>query len=526
MSNYRRFYRSVPAFVAVFTVAACTPTFETPKTTEASVQVAAFEAISTPFEHIWTEPRHPFTGAAVIDVDGDGQSEVFVGGGQGQDDMLLAFRDGALVDTIRGTGLSSQKATYGAASSDMDGDGDVDLVVTRDREVTLYINEDGTFLARPIPIALAEDATPVSVAIADIDNDGAPDLYISAFVTFAAFKSATFNDPTHAKPNIMLRNNGDLTFTDVTAESGTAGLQNTFHTTFADLNNDGLLDMILSQNTGEVEILQNNGDGTFTDRPTATGYGFWMGLAVADIDTDGDLDIFVSNIGTSIPDFLTDGDIRDDQRHNTEWALLRNDGDFVFTDIAADLGLGQYGFAWGAQFEDLNLDGEIDLLVAQNYIKWPVHRFWPLDGKALLMLPDAPEGKAYYQVDGLGLENPYFGQSPIVADLDADGRADVLWLNMDGPLTAFLNRSTGNFLTLAMPDTVRAMGATVTLRFADGNKMTRHVVASTGLMTDPTPHVHFGLGQQDSVAHVDVMYADGSQVTIDNPGINRAISLP
>ncbi len=515
------------AVASLLTVAACIPTFETPKTTQQSISVQAFEEIATPFIHVWREPSHPFTGAAVIDVDGDGRMEVFVGGGRGQDDMLLAYRDGALVDTIKGRGLSSPTpATYGAASSDLDGDGDVDLAVVRDDGLTLYLNDGGSFLSRPVPITLAADAVPVSVAVADVDENGTPDLYLSVFVKFSAFRSATFNDPMHAKPNILLSNDGNLNFSDVTAASGTAGKQNTFHTTLADLDGDADLDMILSQNTGEVEILESNGDGTFTDRPTGTGFGFWMGLGVDDIDADGDLDIFVSNVGTSIPDFLTDGDLRDEQRHNTAWALLRNDGDFVFSDIAAEQGIDGYGFAWGAQFEDLNLDGQRDLLVAQNYIKWPLHKLRPLDGKAVLRLADVPEGVAYYQVDGLGLENPYFGQSPIIADLDADGRADVLWLNMDGPLTAFLNRSSGNFLSVEVPDTASAMGAAVTLLFADGTADRRYVVASTGLMTDPTPNVHFGFGDRRDVTAVEVRYRNGARHRMALDGINRTIPAP
>ncbi len=103
----------------------------------------------------------------------------------------------------------------------------------------------------------------LSVSISDIDSDGHPDLYVSAFISFPAFRSATFNDPTHAKLNVMLRNNGDLTFTDITAQSNTAGMNNTFHTVFADLDNDRDPDMILSQNTGEIEIFENDGKGCF-----------------------------------------------------------------------------------------------------------------------------------------------------------------------------------------------------------------------------------------------------------------------
>lgn len=511
--------------IALLAVGACVPRFEDTHTTSQPVTVAPFQEIATAFTHMWSEPSHPFTGAAVIDVDGDGAFEVFVGGGEGQADALLSYRDGQFVDIIKGTGLSNAaEATYGTASSDMDGDGDVDLVVARNNGVTMYLNTNGIFEGRNIPIALDADAVPLSIAVSDVDADGHPDLYVSAFVSFPAFRSATFNDPSHAKLNVMLRNNGDLTFTDITAKSNTAGLNNTFHTVFADLDNDRDPDMILAQNTGEIEIFENDGNGVFAPIATNSGYGFWMGLAVGDIDQDGDQDIFVSNIGTSIPDFLTDGDLTEDQRHYTKWILLRNDGGMTFTDITADMNLHGYGFAWGAQFEDLNLDGEVDILVAQNYVKWPLHKWGPLDNKALLQL-DAPEGRAFYQVPGLGLDNPYFGQSPIIVDIDGDGRADVIWLNMNGPLRAFLNTSNGNYLTVRIPDHPEMLGATVTLTLSDGKTVSRQVIASTGLLTDPTPDLHFGLGAASDVKNVELVMTNGQRRTLAAPAINSVVGF-
>jgi hypothetical protein len=244
-----------------------------------------------------------------------------------------------------------------------------------------------------------------------------------------------------------------------------------------------------------------------------------MGLAIGDPDNDGDQDILATNIGTSIPDFLTKGDLKDDQRQNTNWAYLRNDGGFIFEDATAEMKLDGYGFAWGAQFEDLNLDGDIDLLVAQNYIKWPVHRIAPLPGKALLQLKGG-QGPAFYQVAGLGLDNDLYAQSPVIVDLDGDSRADVLWLNMDGPLRAFLNRSQGNFITVRVPDSPRTLGAHVTVVTTDGHEMTRQVIASTGLMTDPTPHLHFGLGDDEQVESVTLYMPSGAGTTVQAPDIN------
>ena len=267
----------------------------------------AFREIEVSFDHRWDDDRsHPFTGAAVLDVEGDGRYEVFVGGGEGQDDALLGYRDGALVDRIQGTGLSSVEATHGATSVDLDQDGAVDLLVARPGGVTFYRNQGGRFEARSIPLELGPEATPFSVAAADYDRDGDVDLYVSVFVASGSFRSAVFNDPTHARANVLLRNEGEGRFLDVTTPVS-ASRQNTFASGFVDLDGDGWQDLVLSQNTGVVEILRNRGGrpehGGFEDVPVDSGYGFWMSLTIGDVDSDGDQDLFFSNVGSSIPRF-------------------------------------------------------------------------------------------------------------------------------------------------------------------------------------------------------------------------------
>ena len=476
--------------------------------------VTPFEPIPTDLEHKWDDTVHPFNGAAVIDIDGDGSYEIFVSGGHNQPDALLAYRDGRLENRIEGSGLSSQVAGYGPVSIDIDNDADVDLVVAREDGLYLYVNQAGKFSESKIPLTLAENAVPLSVAAGDIDHDGDADLYISVFVNFQSFRSATFNDPEHAKLNIMLLNNGDLSFTDITESSGTASLQNTFLSVFTDLDNDGWQDLVVAQNTGEVEIFRNNRDLTFDPIPTDSGYGFWMGLGVGDIDRDGDQDLFFSNVGDSIPAFLTTGDIRDDQRHDLDWLLLRNDGDFKFTDVTADYGITDEGFAWGGIFEDLNLDGQLDLVVAQNYIKWPIHSWFKLSGRTYLQ---SAEGGRFVHVEELGLENPYYGQSPLSVDLNNDGKPDLLWINMDGPVRAFLNRSPGNSFVVRVPENPALLGTRVRLETSLGNSYTREVVTSTGMLTDQSPDLVFGLGSNERVNRMVISHIDGSTETIESP---------
>jgi enediyne biosynthesis protein E4 len=481
---------------------------------------APFKPVPVEFAHVWNKATHPFTGAAVIDVDGDGKFEIFVGGGEGQRDALLSYRNGRLVDIEYGTGLSNNAATYGATAIDMNGDGKTDLIVARNDGVYLYLNDGGRFRESRIALDLPANAVPFSVAVSDIDHDGDGDLYISVFVEFPSFRSAVFNDPAHAKANRLLLNNGDLTFTDITASSGTAGKQNTFLSVFVDLDGDGWQDLVIAQNTGEVEIFRNMKDRTFQSVASNSGYGFWMGLAVGDIDNDGDQDLFFSNVGKSIPTFLTTGDIRDDQRHNLEWLLLRNDGDFRFADATETYRLTGEGFAWGAVFEDLNLDGRLDLFVAQNYIKWPIHRFFKLSGRTYLQRANNG-ARAFQHTPSLEMENKYYGQSPLIVDIDADGRQDLIWINMNGPVRAFLNTSSGNYITIVVPDTVAALGTRISIETDKGKSYTREVVASTGMLTDQTPELTFGLGDLERVQRVAIQRPDGRMEVIPAPVINE-----
>lgn len=478
-----------------------------------------FTQIPADFTHAWTKGTHPFTGAAVIDVDGDGRFEVFVGGGEGQRDALLRYRDGRLVNIEEGTGLSNKSATYGSTAIDMDADGDTDLLVAREDGVYLYLNDRGRFQERRIPVDLPVNSVPFSVAVADIDHDGDGDLYISVFVNAKTFRSATFNDPTHAKPNRMLLNNGDLTFTDITASSGTAGKQNTFLSLFVDLDSDGWQDLVVSHNTGAVEIFRNMKDRTFQPVATDSDFGFWMGVAIGDIDNDGDQDLLFTNVGRSIPLFLTSGDLRENQSHTHDWMLWRNDGDFRFTDVTDAYGLAGEGFAWGAVFEDLDLDGHLDLLVAQNYIKWPVHTWFKLSGRTYLQRMENGI-RQFHHTPSLGIENRYFGQAPVIVDLDGDGRQDVLWLNIDGPVRAFLNRATGNYITMVVPDTVANVGTRISIETEQGRSYTRAVVGSVGTMTDQTPDLSFGLGPHDRVLRAIIHRPDGQTDIIPSPPLN------
>jgi hypothetical protein len=487
------------------------------------VALPRYEEIPVDFAHRWNrETSHHLTGSAVLDLDGDGREEIFVGGGADQPDALFALRDGRLVDRIAGTGLSSpglKPATYGSCAIDLDGDGDVDLVVARDDGLTLYVNQGRVFQSRHLPVQLPPDSVPLAIAVSDIDHDGDGDLYVSDFVDRPHFIPATFNVPEHAKANRLLRNDGNLHFTDITTPV-TASKQNTFTSMFVDLDGDRYQDLVIAQNTGQVEILRNLRDGRFEAVPLASGYGFWMGVAAGDIDGDGDQDLVFSNVGDSFPGFAVHGDLHDNQPYAGGWLLLRNEGGFRFSDVTKEAGLGGLGFAWGPVFEDVNFDGRMDLLVSQNYVKWPVHRFFKFPGKALLGAGTAPD---FFPAPVA--ENRAFSNSPVTADFDGDGRPDLFWLNNDSPSRAYLNRSDGNRVTVVLPDAVPVLGARVWLEGSDAPRYVREVTSASGLGTDQTPNLVFGLGPATQAARLVISWVDGRQTVIDHPPMNQLLRI-
>lgn len=513
---------------------------ERPRFPAHAPHVAAFEEIEVPFVHRWAdEVSHGFLGAAAIDVEGDGRMEVFLGGGHDQEDALLTYRDGALVDRIAGTGLSSAAATYGATAIDMDDDGDTDLIVGRADGVTLYLNDGGVFEPQPIEAGLPADTDPFAVSVADYDGDSDGDLYVSGFVSSRAFVGLTFNDPGVVRPNRLLRNDGwdggTLRLTDVTEAAGVAGRYNTFQSAWLDLDLDGDPDLVTAPNAGRVEVFRNDGGGVFTELPSPSDFGFWMCAAAGDIDNDGDQDLLFTNAGRVVPRFMLTGDLRDDQSLSVEWLLLRNDGGMRFEDVTAAYGLTGWGFAWGAGFADLDADGFLDLVVSMNAEKIFTHAVtWLLpSSKAMLSLPDGRGGRAFYDTPALGIGHPDYGMSPLFVDLDGDGALDVVMPNQNQRARAHLARGGRHRLTVAVPDTVSALGARITL-YSDtggdtGRSTTQEIVASVGFMSDHSPDLAFGLGASERARRLHVEWAGGGTTDLVGEAISGgriAVSPP
>jgi enediyne biosynthesis protein E4 len=492
---------------------------------EGSNVVPTFTEVLADFVHVPADKSEAFTGSALIDIDGDGVEEVFVGGGEGQQDALLKFDGEGFVNLAinkgdDGLGFDNLERSLGALSVDSDNDGDTDLYIARPSGLYLMENSGDFFRESKLNVEFEARAMPFAIASTDLNGDGFVDLYISTFIRPEYFKAATFNDPSHVTANLLLLNDGDGEFTDVTEEYGIDFEQNTFLSAFVDLNNDGLSDFVAATNTDRVKIYENTGEG-FRDIGELGDYGFWMGLTVADFDNDGDSDLFFTNIGNTVPVSSARGDLRGDQILDPEWYLFRNDGDFNFVQANEEFALTGYEFAWGADAADFNLDGRQDLVVVENYIKWPAHKFNKLPGRFLLQGND---GKFLPVGNIAGLVNEHYGMTPLVSDFNADGYPDIVYVNYDGPVKAYLNDGGENhYLTVRMRDTAASLGAKVIV-WAGDREFVQDFVSGTGLISDQSSDLFFGLGAYDGVVTLKVIWANGEKEQFDDVEIDRVFT--
>ncbi|MBZ0112059.1 MAG: VCBS repeat-containing protein [Thermoanaerobaculia bacterium] len=304
-------------------------------------EIPKFDAVEIAFTHRFDEATElPLTAGATIDTDGDGVDELFFGGGTHQPDSLFRFAGGSFEDiSDRLTAEPNKLNTLGAVSFDLDEDGDSDLLVTRPNGVFLLRNTGSGFDSQRLDIEVSDKSTPATLTVGDFDRDGDADLFLSTYLKIELMEGQTiFNEKGYGSNSILLRNDGELRFTDVTESVGLTYTHNTFQAAFVDIDSDGWLDLVVAYDTGEARTYRNHGGETFSLAPNPmTGrFGYPMGLAVGDFNNDSRVDFFFSNTGSTVPKFLAKGDLDETQELVTDWILFRNDGNFEFSDVAQE----------------------------------------------------------------------------------------------------------------------------------------------------------------------------------------------
>jgi len=495
------------------------------------IQVPRFNEIDFPFSHEFDVNNSlPFLGSAIIDIDGNGVPEVVMGGGFNQVDAIFAFNGNTFVDATASLGKGLVKAhndtTYGMAVLDVDADGRSDIFIARDSGITLYLNKVSGFHGKKLDIPFNEKSVPLSIALADLNHDGYVDMFVSTYIKLALVEGQNiFNKAGYGSTSVLLLNNGDNTFSDITVKAGMDYVHNTFVAVFSDVDRDGDQDLVVAHDTGQVRTWRNEGDLKFESLPNPSSDRFSdpMGLGVGDYNNDTRIDFFFSNVSTTPPRFLAKGDLRDDQTFHTPLFLFKNDGDFKFTDVAAQTQTADYEFSWGVVLEDLNNDGREDILIAQNYVTLPLQKLFRLPGRVLLQLPDGSFGSVEEQA---GLVNRNYEITPLLADFNQDGYLDIVRVNIAGPSRAFLSGGgDNNYLKVRLADAPKSLGALVEVTLSGGTTLTKQFTSGEGMSSDQSHDLNFGIGKATQIENVKVFYANGTTHQVASPPVGKLLLI-
>lgn len=483
----------------------------------------AFEAVDLPFSHEADLVNSlPFLASAAFDINGDGRDELFLGGGDEQADAIFEFKNGQFEKLALTFSKDAVDATHGAASMDIDNDGDTDLFTARESGVWYHENRQGQFYSVKLPLDLADNTTPLSISFGDINKDGLADMYVAGYIKIALVEGETIFADNYGGFSYLFLNEGDGNWRDISKKAGVWRQHNTFLGVFADLDNDKDSDLIIAQDTGRVEMYSNNGDMTFSPIENPSVYSYPMGVAVGDYDNDGLVDLYFSNVGYTLPPAILRGDLKKEDPFNPSYMLFHNDGGLKFTDTSEKMNAAKYGFGWGTVMADMNLDGREDLLAAQNYARFPANdllQHYP--GKILQNY-----GDLFKPVEKVaGAENKLFGIAPVISDFNGDGWPDLVWANLDGESLAYMNEGAArNWIKVRLPNTARSLGARVTVVNSDGFTQTKQVLTSQGLGSDQGRDLIFGLGDADGVGSVTIEFQNGVTRKFDAPKVKTLIT--
>lgn len=472
-------------------------------------------------------------GLAWLDYDADGDLDMISTNGRGVSSGL--FRNdggGVFTDVTQSSGLVSLSGNSGVVAGDIDNDGYPDVFMSGEGNFVgpiqsttrlFHNNGDGTFTDITATANVPGGATALSAAMADINNDG----YLDLFVTAEGHLGLAV-PPARQDTDRLYLNNGDLTFSDISESAGISGLGSCANA-FSDYDNDGWMDLFVAACNDVTfaatpfHLFRNNHDNTFTDvaaEAGLTGGGYWMSVSLGDIDNDGDFDLFSTNFGPVDPRNLGFG-------LNNAHALYRNNGDGTYTDIADEtLGLNQ--FSWGSTFADFDNDGFVDLFFAGALPAFGLIGPGPLGNPGHLFMNDH-QGGFIEDETAIALDLSADYVSGIAqADFDGNGFADIAVSRSvyrlppdpvtgeraeagSGEIVLLSNNGNGNgWLTVRLEGTQSnrmGTGARVEVITRHAHQH-REIRAGSSFLSSESPWPVFGLGK-DHHALVNVSWPSG-----------------
>ena len=528
-------------------------------------------------------------GVSVGNVYGSGLDDVYVCQPAGLPNRLYRNRgDGTFEDVTDAAGVGVLENTACALFADLNNKGRQDLVVVRANGPLLFLNEGhGKFRlsAEAFPFASVPQGTFTGAALADYDRDGWLDIYFCLYVYYQGtdqYKYPTpYYDANNGPPNFLMRNNRDGTFRDVTAQSG-LNQNNTrysFCCGWTDSNQNGWPDLYVVNDFGRKNLYRNNGDGTFTDIAGQAGVedvGAGMSLCCFDYDNDGAEDLYVADMWTAAGERISSDDtFRKESttpvrmmyhKHAMGNSLFRNKGNGVFEDKSLATGTALGRWSWSSDAWDFDHDGFPDVYVSNGMISGPLREdlnsfFWR---QVVAKSPDTPRALHDYEqgwtaineliredyswsgfernvfylnnrdgtfsdVSGaVGLDFVEDGRAFALADLDGDGRLEVIIKNRNAPQIRLLTNVVPDmppsisFCLRGTKSNRDAIGARVTIETESG-RQTRTLQAGSGFLSQHSKHVFFGLGHAKGPMRASIAWPSGAAQSLNGLQPNQRV---
>jgi hypothetical protein len=418
----------------------------------------------------------------------------------------------------------------GAAAGDYDNDGFPDLYVTGVRRNFLYRNRgDGTFedvTEKSGANGLTGSRKPWAIAAGwfDYDRDGDHDLFVVNYVKWnpsqepycgdATGKIRTYCHPKfyEGEPNILYRNDGNGGFTDVSGEAGIAAHRGKgMGVAFADYDDDGHLDIAVANDTEPTLLFRNQGNGRFAEQALEAGVAFnddgravsGMGIDFRDYDNDAMPDLSISALA------------------NETFPLFRNLGRGMFEDATYKTGVGRATMAysgWGNIIADLDNDGWKDLFAANGGVNFNAEEFSSGKSRQPCLVLANRAGKTFAEIFRTA---PALYRGAALGDLNNDGRLDIVVTRLgETPIILWNVTPGGNWLRLRLK-----LGSRVQLTGAGGSRQMNHVSTSVGYASSSEETVHFGLGNSTAVSRVEIRWPSGKVQLLRNVKANQMLSV-
>ena len=491
-------------------------------------------------------PETMGSGCAFIDYDADGWPDILLVNGMDwpghkrQRSTLKLYRNnrnGTFADVTRSAGLDVEMYGMGVAVGDYNNDGFVDILVTCVGQNRLFRNTgQGTFVDVTQTSGLGgRTGFSTSALWFDYDRDGLLDLFVCNYVRWTpehdVFCSLDGKNKSYCTPEAyrgdtcwLFHNRGNGTFEDVTARCGIFDSSSkSLGVAMIDGDIDGWPDLFVANDTQPNKLYRNLRNGTFKDVAVEAGLAFsaegkaraGMGVDAADFENSGVPGLAITNFD------------------NEMIGLYRPSGRGLFEDVALKAGVGaasRNSLGFGCTFADLDLDGDLDLVVANGHIDETVRNIRGNVGYAQPPHLFINEGGGVFQNDKLGagreFAQPRVGRGLACADFDRDGDVDLLMTTNNGPAVLFRNDQTsGNrFVRFRLKGTASnrdGIGATVRV-FHGGTSQSRVVKSGSSYLSQSELPVTFGVGRRDRLDRVVVSWPNGRTEEFTNVATGKA----